>query len=302
VDSEELVSVEDLVVQYAPELIPPLKRQLRVDAYITAFVLAAFGTYVSIFAVIEGSGGVAGPWILALTGGWLGLGGLLAERFVQHRYRKDYARFQRDLQQSPWKVYDLVASKFAEEIERQRARTLGPQSEWGRARQPLEHAAQEAARSVAYWQQRAAMEPDNVLPREQLQTAEQLRGKFDKALTELDARAHVLVSFFNQCEAKVAVLQYAKRDYDESRKLGALSARADEVVAHANETLARIGTGFLQEAIRVGTALGGLERVGILSQAANTPVDQIESLADRILESSFQERATLERLTKDVSQ
>jgi hypothetical protein len=99
----------------------------------------------------------------------------------------------------------------------------------------------------------------------------------------------------------LAVLQYAKRDYEEARKLGALSERADNIVADARSTLIGIGNTFLNEAMRVGNALGGLERVGILNLAGTVPVNQIELLADRILESSERERMTLERLTKDVS-
>ena len=72
-------------------------------------------------------------------------------------------------------------------------------------------------------------------------------------------------------------------------------------MADARSTLLSIGNTFLSEAVRVGHALGGLERIGILNLAATVPVDQVETLADRILESSQHEMTELERLAKDVS-
>jgi hypothetical protein len=48
----------------------------------------------------------------------------------------------------------------------------------------------------------------------------------------------------------------------------------------------------------VGHALGGLEVIGLLNLAGELPVDQVESIADRILESSDRERTALERLTR----
>jgi hypothetical protein len=144
------------------------------------------------------------------------------------------------------------------------------------------------------------MDPANDVALQQRDTALRLRDKFQGALTQLDARAQVLVGFFNECEARLAVLQYAKRDYEEVKKLGALSESADDIVADARNTLVSIGSTFLSEAIRVGNALGGIERVGLLSLADTVSVEKIETLADRILESSEHERVMLDRLTKEV--
>ncbi|MEX2285158.1 MAG: hypothetical protein WEE89_21910 [Gemmatimonadota bacterium] len=300
-DAEDVTTAEELVRRYAPELIPELKREIRIDAHVTAFVLSAMVSY-WVLALVVGTGGdLSQPLTFILPAGITAAGAYIAERAVRRRHQSKSTAFSRELSDSPWRIYGIVASKFALEIERQRARTLGPESEWGCARRPLENAAQEADRSVAYWQQRAAMDSSNPLARQQHETAEALRRKFQGALAELDARAQVLLSFFNECEARVAVLQYAKRDVEETRKLGSLSERADDIVAIAGITLAGIGTAFLTEAIRVGNALGGLERVGILNAAETVPVDQIELLADRILESSVRERSALERLAKEVS-
>jgi hypothetical protein len=144
------------------------------------------------------------------------------------------------------------------------------------------------------------MAPENDVARQQRETALRLRDKFHEALAQLDSRAQVLLTFFNECEARLAVLHYAKRDYEEVKKLGALSERADDIVLDAQKTLSSIGSTFLSEAIRVGHALGGIERVGLLNLADAVSVDRIETLADRILESSTHERAMLDRLTKAV--
>lgn len=72
------------------------------------------------------------------------------------------------------------------------------------------------------------------------------------------------------------------------------------IVTDARRTLGAIGSTFLSEAIRVGNALGGIERVGLLNMADGISVDRIETLADRILESSQREQEMLDRLTKDV--
>lgn len=290
----EGTTTEDLIRSYAPDLIPQAGES-RLASHIVAF-LAAFALAVTSL----GAFGVVGSsaWVVLI--GFIVTGALVAELETRRWYERDLANFTRDLEKSPWKFYQAVASKFEQEIERQRARTLGADSDWGRARKPLESAAQESARSVAYWEQRCAMDLGNEVARQQLETAKRLRDKFQEALTQLDARAHVLVAFFNECEARLAVINHAKRDYEEVRKLGALSERAEDIVANAEVTLMSIGSTFLSEAIRVGNALGGLERAGLLSMADSVPADRIETLADRILESSEKDRAMLERLTKEV--
>jgi hypothetical protein len=293
-ERSELTTTEELVRHFAPDLMPE-RRETRFTSHVVASVLS-----LTLAVVCLGAFKMVGPSMLAVLGGFLAAGGVVAELAAPRWYRSEVERFRRDLSASPGRLYEAIAAKFVAEIERQRARTIGPDSDWGRARRPLETAAQETARSLAYWEQRCAMDPQNDVAREQRETALRLRDKFQNALKELDARAQVLVTFFNECEARLAVLQYAKRDYDEARKLGVLSERADDIVSDAQRTLAAIGSAFLSEAIRVGNALGGLERVGWLSLVDTVSADRIETLADRILESSLHERDMLERLTKDV--
>ena len=286
--------------EHAPELVPRLDGLSRFDAQITGLVVSALPAYVLLILAF-GQENLLRPISLVIAGAFIASGSVVAEWLLRRSMQKKTARFFRDLNQKPWMFYEKIAAKFETEITRQRARTLGPDSDWGKSRRPLENAAHEVARSLAYWEQRLATDPGNQVATQQLETAQRLNRKFQGALTELDARAHVLVSFFNQCEARLAVLQSSKRDYEEAQKLGALSERAEDIVADARSTLVSIGNTFLSEAVRVGNALGGLERIGILNLAAAVPVDQVETLADRILESSQHEMTELERLAKDVS-
>jgi hypothetical protein len=293
-ESLELTTVEDLIRRHTPELIPQSDPDLRVIVPAAFFiltgalalpVLAAFGIQAPAVALTAAS-------IAGLAGG----GGI--SWLMRREHRDQERRFARNLKDSPWIFYEAVALKFAAEVERQRARTIGPESEWGRARQSLESAAHEADRSVAYWTQRLSTEPD--IARTQLEAATRLQAKFTTALSGLDQRARLLVSFFNDCEARVAVLRSTKRDFEEIRKLEALAERSDEVVTHAEGTLASIGASFVSEALRVANALGGLERIGLANLAGEVPVDQLEALADRILESADRDRSALERVTGSI--
>jgi hypothetical protein len=286
--------------EHVPELVPKIDRLSRFDAQVTALVVSALPAYV-LLILSFGQENLLRPISFLIAGAFITSGSVVAEWWLRRSTQKRIARFFNDLKQRPWKFYEAIALKFATEIARQRARTLGPDSDWGKSRRPLENAVHEVARSLAYWEQRLATDPGNQVAKQQLETAQRLHRKFQEALHELDSRAHVLISFFNQCEARLAVLQSSKRDYEEAQKLGALSERAEDIVADARSTLVSIGNTFLSEAVRVGNALGGLERIGILNLAAAVPVEQVETLADRILESSQFEMTELERLAQEVS-
>lgn len=294
-DSLELTSVEDLVRRHTPELIPDSDPVIRVFIPVAFFLLAATVTVTLVSAI-----GIQSPLALMLAGIAGGAGGGGIGWHMRRDHQAQLRRFSSDLKDSPWKFYEAVALKFAAEVERQRARTIGPTSEWGRARLSLESAAQEADRSVAYWTQRLAKERDSDIAQTQLAAATRLRDKFHTALSGLDQRARLLVGFFNDCEARVAVLQNTKRDYEEIRKLEALADQSDEVVTHAEETLVSIGASFVSEALRVGNALGGLERIGLANLAGEVSVDQLEALADRIVESAERDRSALERVAGSI--
>ena len=79
-----------------------------------------------------------------------------------------------------------------------------------------------------------------------------------------------------------------------------LSDRADMVIAEAEETLAVIGRQFVAEARRVGRALAGLADTQVLSLAGEAPLDDMESLADRIIERSDSDKKAIRELDASV--
>ena len=201
--------------------------------------------------------------------------------------------YQRQLNETPGVLFDEIASKFRREIRVHREKVLGPDSEWGRARAPLLEAKDEANRSVAYWRERMEHDATNEAARVQLRSADELEVKFAAALTELDHRSEALLQFFNECEAKLPILERFRRDHEESLALEKLKAQADGTVADAQSALALIGQQFVSEALRMGQALGALERYELKESAASVPLDRIEHVADQILSSSQEERESL---------
>jgi hypothetical protein len=288
-------TIDELVRRHTPELIPQSDPGIRLALSASFFLLTATVAVTALTAI--GIHGSALTPLLASVAGLVGGAGISWQMRRSHRVQLQ--RFSQQLEDSPWMFYDAVASKFLAEVERQRARTIGPTSEWGRARSSLESAAQEADRSVAYWTHRLSRERDEIA-QAQLTAATRLRDKFHTALSDLDERAHLLIKFFNDCEGRVAVLKSTTRDAEEIRKLEALADRSDELVTHAERTLASIGASFVSEALRVGDALGELERVGLVNLAGDVPVDQLEALADRILESTERDRSALEGVAKSI--
>jgi hypothetical protein len=234
--------------------------------------------------------------LLAVTVGSFALGEVVTR--VIHYRRLD--RFRREYKDgTPEYLYEVIASRFEDQIEAQRARTLGPDSELYRARSPLTTAADEARRSIAYWRERAKYEPRSDLVKLQLATAEQLASKFESAIRQLDRRSEALLAFFNECEAKLALLRRSSRDIEESKRLSALSSRAESLIADAESVLIDIGRQFVSEAFRMGEALGQLERIQIQQSASDIPIDHLEMVADRIIESAEREQYALSRLFGD---
>lgn len=195
-------------------------------------------------------------------------------------------------------VYRFAVDEFRGQIERHRARTLGSRSEWGAARAELARAVDEADRSMAYWRARLSQDPDNRTFAGQLKTATELQSKLRSVLGKLDGRADVLRRFYNDCEARIAVMDRCNRDIEETRRLDRLSGAADMVIAGAETALAGIGASFVREAHKMGRVLGSFERLQLKSLAGEAPLDDIEFLADRINESSEAEFATVEQLSR----
>ena len=225
------------------------------------------------------------PLLLLGTAGWV------FGRRMQVSYRlKAYREGDSEALHT---VHQFAVKQFREAIESHRARTLGGDTEWGKARESLTRALDQAGRSVAYWKVRVEQSPENELAAGQFEVANELRAKLRLALGKLNRRAEVLLNFYNECDARLAVMDRYNRDMEETRRLEELSGRADMVIAGAQGALAAIGEEFVREAEAVGRALGGLAEVQIKSLAGEAPLDNIEYLADRVIENSESEEQAI---------
>lgn len=252
---------------------------------------------------------VVGLWLLfGLVSGDAGLGllsafGTLAlARFLLPRLRVSgrLKAFRAGELPAVLDVYRFAVDEFRAQIDLHRERTLGSGSEWATAREALVQASDEAERSVAYWRNRLRQDPSDPVIARQRSTATELHRKLRSALGKLDTRADVLRRFFNECEAKIAVMDRHNRDIEESRRLDRLSGTADLVIAEAEATLAAIGASFVCEAQKVGEVLGDFERLQLKTLAGEVSVDDIEVLADRINEASESKYATVEGLSRMI--
>lgn len=269
------------------------EKPIRGENVALFMVLVAVGAYVATL-----SPGVAAPVLLGLIllaalilpGTGIVLGRWRVSRALSAFHAGDPGAVRR--------VHDFAVREFRQQVEQHRARTLGTSSEWGAARSSLAEAAHEAQRSVAYWEARVQQEPENELATGQSRTAAGLEEKLHRALAKLDKQAETLLKFYNDCDAKLALMDRYSRDMEETRRLEELSGRTDIAIAGAEDTLLTIGAQFVREAQAVGRALGGLSRVQIKSLAGDAPIDNIEFLADRIIESSDAERQAVEDLDR----
>ena len=121
-----------------------------------------------------------------------------------------------------------------------------------------------------------ARRPESELAGAQGRVADRLEAKLGEALGKLDARAVALRKFYNDCDARLAVMDRSNRDLEESQRLKELSGRADIVIAEAQGTMEAIARAFVAEARAIGDALGIVATVGIKSLAGVAPVENIE--------------------------
>lgn len=268
-------------------------------------LLLLFGTCVSGFS----AGGPGMLSFLGVTGGiWL-----LVKVTRNDSYRRRRAEIRRSVRDGieaykrgeSWavlRVHEFAVDDFRDRIQRHRARTLGAKSEWGLARASLAEAADEAARSTAYWRERLRVEPGNKLALSQREVAAKLRVKLGEALRKLDKRADALRKFYNDCDARVAVMAGRNRDMEESRRLEELSGRADMAIGRAQEVIHSIATAFVADAENMAEALGVVSTFGVKSLAGDAPIEDIEFYADKIIEDSDRQRATIEDLDRRLTQ
>ena len=298
-DPVDVGDIEELVDRYAPDIRPVLNTSSRLAPYVSSLLVAGYAGVIQAY-VLFGESYLAHGATLALGAVFavLGLAGGEVSARLLHRSR--VRMFWRLVEEAPWAIHEAIAVRFRNEIQAQRERTMGPGSEWYEARQPLKDAYEEASRSESYWRERLKQDPHSEVNAGQLATAQRLSAKFSEALGELDKRSDVLVRFFNDCEAKLSVLESSKRDVEESRRLSQLSDKADDIIVDAGATLASIARQFVAEAARVGEALGALERLQIKESAGSVPLERIEAVADRIIASSEQEKAALAGLVSTL--
>ena len=199
------------------------------------------------------------------------------------------------------RVHEFAVDEFRNRVTEHRERTLGDSSEWGLARASLMEAASDAQRSAAYWRERLRQEPGNEFVKPQKAVSDRLQAKLAEAVEKLDARAAALHKFYNECDARLAAMDHRNRDLEESRRLQELSGRADMVIAHAEGTIYALATAFVTEARAFADVLGGIANVSITSLAGETPTDNLDYFADRIIEDSDRDRAAIKDLERRLS-
>lgn len=198
-------------------------------------------------------------------------------------------------------VHGYALGMLRRRVQAHRDRMLGPDSEWGRARGPLEEALIDAEGRLAYWRERLLGEPDSEIASMQMRTARKLRDKLKQAVDEVDDRAVVLRHFYDRCEAKLAVMDRSNADLVEVKRLEELSGKANTVMAHARGAIEGLAQRFLAEARSIATALGSADRTQLGVLAGDAPIDNIEFLADKIHESGERDRGTIEALEKTLT-
>ncbi len=198
-------------------------------------------------------------------------------------------------------VHNYAMAHFHELIEEHRARTLGPESEWARARAPLAEALDDANKSVAYWQERLKIDPDNEVGQQQYKVVKELEDKLRNALAKVDERADLLLRFYNECEAKLAVMDRCNRDIEEARKVEALSNRTDVVIAQAEGAIQALGRSFVEEAQKIARALGDTAGTQYKVLAGEASLDNIDYVADKIVECSDSEQQQIKDMQKALA-
>jgi hypothetical protein len=290
-DTIEATHVGALVAAYAPELEPQPPSLYR------PWLMWLVGTLVGggvIFgpAVAQSVPGVGLILLVTTVGAWV------TRRLV---YSARIATYENTIAERPYELHEQLAGKFRGEIDAYRDDLLGDDTDWQRARAELRRASAEASSSMRYWADRWGEDPKNELALSHRNTASRLYEKLSGALSELDKREEALLTFFDQCEAKILILDRSRSDHFESQRLTELSQRSDHLVIDAALAIDAIGRQFFTRTIEVGQALGALERLQLKDSAGDIGHDSIELVAERILEAAQDEERALAKLVASVS-
>lgn len=198
-------------------------------------------------------------------------------------------------------VHDYAMQHFRKLIEEHRAATLGSESEWALARDPLAVALRNANKSVAYWRKRLKSDPDNEVAAHQYKTVKALKGKLGSALSRVDERADLLLKFYDECEAKLAIMDRCNQDIRETRKVEALSQQAGTVIAQAQGAIQALGHSFVEEAQKIARALGDTAGTQYKILAGDASLDNIDYVADKIVECSDSEQKQIQDMKKALT-
>jgi len=215
-------------------------------------------------------------------------------------YREGVQKYN-SLVAAPHRLQREIAKGFRQDIQNQRESLLGEGTEWATRKRSLTRAKNQAHRSASYFEERQQQDGGEGVIASQLLIARNLHAKLSEASAKIDKQESALLAFFNQCEARVSVLEQGARDQEEIQRLSTLSAKADSVVVDATLALETTGQQLIKRSIQVGQALGSLRRLQLKESAGEVPVDQIEEVADRILESASDDQRMLADLISQVS-
>ena len=200
------------------------------------------------------------------------------------------------------RVHQFAVTYFREQIKVHRSRTLGDTSEWGKARSSLAATMDEARQQEVYWHKRWLDDKKNDMALRQYNAASLLTDKMSRALEKLDSRADVLLGFYAECEARVDLLDHHNQDMVKTRELESLSDRTDVAIAETEGTLTAIGQDFVREVDTIWQAMSGLGEMQTLALAGEASLDNMEFLADRVIEQSELDEETIQDLERSLQE
>ena len=160
----------------------------------------------------------------------------------------------------------------------------------------------EARQQEVYWHKRWLDDKKNDMALRQYNAASLLTDKMSRALEKLDSRADVLLGFYAECEARVDLLDHHNQDMVKTRELESLSDRTDVAIAETEGTLTAIGQDFVREVDTIWQAMSGLGEMQTLALAGEASLDNMEFLADRVIEQSELDEETIQDLERSLQE
>ncbi len=210
------------------------------------------------------------------------------------------SQYKEGVPQTVAKVHSYVVERFRDRVAAHRQRMLGPHSDWANARDPLQGAVREAESSVAYWRARADSDAGNELADTQVQRATAIEEKLVAALSEVDKRSDLLRKFYLECEARLKVMNARNRDLEEVDRLNRLQDESGAVIAQAGAGLQQLAASFARDAQGIGRLLTDAGQLQLKSLAGEASLDDMEFLADRIIEDAERDEDRIAALQRSL--